>query len=93
MMMMPDEKDSSNGSPAAPTPIPIAFPEPYPPDGATYPYFHQSRPLHPIRSLRHPPPHWADAAAQPAMQMVEIPANRIIQRESIVFSSDWPRSN
>src|SRR6267154_1707285 len=66
---------------AAPTPIPIALPELYPPGGAVYP------PVPPEPPVPPPPPYWADAAAHTARQSVVIPVNRTIQRESIVFPS------
>src|SRR5690349_9860439 len=72
---------------AAPTPIPIALPELYPPGGAVYPPVPPVPPVPPEPPVPPPPPYWADAAAHTAMQSVIIPVNRTIQREAIVFSS------
>src|ERR1700747_3671587 len=71
---------------AAPTPIPIALPELYPPGGAVYP---PVPPVPPEPPVPPPPPYWADAAAHTARQSVLIPVNRTIHREAIVFSSSY----
>src|SRR5437762_1825882 len=67
---------------AAPTPIPMALPELYPPDGGGYP---PVPPVPPDPPVPPPPPYWADAAPHTAKESVATPVKRTSQCENITF--------